>query len=232
MSLPYGLDLNNQINVDKSALKVSVAVDTLSTHDSLALNERAENWLKAHAPHVKSGEGSGTALMFTHLGKRNIESMLLGTGVALGMIALLLLLMLRSWKLGIISLIPNVAPLLMGFGLWGLCVGQIGLSLSVVSSMTLGVIIDDTVHFLVKYQRATRAGQSAVDAIRNAQREVGVPTIITTLVLVTGFLVLSRSHFAVNASMGLLTAVVIIFAWITDLFFLAPCLLLLDGKRR
>ena len=232
MSLPYGLDLNNQINVDKSALKISVAVNTISTRESLALNARAEGWIKAHASHIKSGVGSGTALMFTHLGKRNIESMLVGSAVALVLISVLLLCMLRSWKLGLISLIPNLAPLVMGFGVWGLCVGQVGLSLSVVSSMTLGVIIDDTVHFLVKYQRAMKAGViTAAEAIRQTHREVGPATLVTTLVLVTGFLILSRSHFEINAGMGLLTAIVIAFAWVADLFFLAPCLLLLDRRR-
>lgn len=231
MSLPYGLDLNNQINVDKSAVKISVGLNTLSSKESLAFNAAAETWLSDHAPHVKSGRGSGTALMFAHLGLRNSEAMLTGTLVALVLISALLLFMLRSFKFGVLSLIPNLLPLAAGFGLWGLCVGQVGLSLSVVASMSLGIIVDDTVHFLVKYQRARRLGNSGPDAIRYAFSEVAYAMLVTTTVLVAGFLTLALSHFELNAGMGLLTAIVIFLAMPIDLFFLAPCLLIFEAPR-
>jgi uncharacterized protein len=232
MSLPYGLDLNNQINIDKSAVKISVGVNTLSSSESLALNAAAEAWLRDHAPHIKSGTGSGTALMFAHLGQRNSRSMLIGTVVALGLISAVLLLTLRSIKLGVFSLIPNFLPLAAGFGLWGLLVGKVGLSLSVVASMSLGIIVDDTVHFLVKYQRARQAGETAADSIRYAFSEVAYAMMVTTAVLIAGFLTLSISHFELNSNMGLLTATVIFLAMLFDLFFLAPCLLMWEQRHR
>jgi uncharacterized protein len=231
LSLPYGLDLNNQINVDKSAVKISVGVNTLSSQQSLAFNAKAENWLHDHASQIKFGRGSGTALMFAHLGKRNIESMLTGTVVALVLISVILLLMLRSFKLGMLSLVPNLLPLAAGFGLWGLFVGQVGLSLSVVASMSLGIIVDDTVHFLVKYQRARENGEHAPNAIRYAFDEVAYAMFVTTSVLVAGFLCLAASHFELNAGMGLLTAIVLLLAMLIDLLFLAPCLLMFETKR-
>ncbi|MSR13188.1 MAG: hypothetical protein EXR86_01185 [Gammaproteobacteria bacterium] len=231
MSLPYGLDLNNQINVDKSAVKISVGVNTLSSLESLRFNAAAEGWLRDNAPHVKSATGFGTALMFAHLGRRNTESMLIGTAVALVLISAVLLVMLRSVKLGVLSLIPNLLPLAAGFGLWGLFVGQVGLSLSVVASMLLGIIVDDTVHFLVKYQRARNAGDLAPVAIRYAFNEVAYAMMVTTAVLVCGFLILSMSHFELNAGMGLLTAIVILLAMVIDLVFLAPCLLMFETRQ-
>lgn len=231
LSLPYGLDLNNQINVDKSSTRVGVSTRTLSSKDVIALNARAEAWLAANAPTVKSGIGTGTSLMFADIGKRNINSMLLGTVVALVLISFLLLFMLRSVKLGLVSLIPNLLPLAMGFGLWGIIDGQIGLSLSVVTSMTLGIIIDDTVHFLSKYQRARRMlGCDPADAVRYAFRSVGRAMLVTSIVLVTGFMVLTLSHFELNAGMGLLTAIVISLALLADLMFLSPFLLLIEEK--
>ncbi len=232
MSLPYGLDLNNQINVDKSAVKVSVAMRTLSSKASIEFNDKAEAWVRANARSVTRVEGSGSALMFSRLGMRNIHSMLVGTVVALLLISGVLLFMLRSVKLGILSLIPNLVPLAMGFGLWGLFVGEVGLSLSVVASMALGIIIDDTVHFLVKYQRGrTVQGYSVEDAVRYAFRVNGRAMIVTTISLVAGFLVLTLSNFELNSSMGLLTAVVIGLALLADFFLLAPLLLLIDGRR-
>ncbi len=231
MSLPYGLDLNNQVNIDKSALKIVVAVRTLSSAQAIAFNERAEQWLREHAPAVKSGYGTGTIMMFSHIGERNIRSMLAGTAVALVLISCLLLFMLRSVRLGCVSLVPNLLPSAMGFGLWGLIDGEIGLSLSVVASMTLGIIIDDTVHFLVKYRRARLAlGESPENSLRYAFRSVGRAMLVTSLVLVAGFLVLSTSHFELNAGMGLLTAIVIALAVVADLLLLGPLLLAIEEK--
>ena len=87
MSLPYGLDLNNQINVEKSAIRFTATLQTMSTNDLLALDQRASEWLEKNAPHISDAnhgkQGSGTSMMFAHIGKRNIVSMLMGTTVAL-----------------------------------------------------------------------------------------------------------------------------------------------------
>jgi len=128
-------------------------------------------------------------------------------------------------------MIPNLVPAAMGFGLWGLLVGEIGLSLSIVAGMTLGIVVDDTVHFLSKYLRARREnGLSSPDAVRYAFRRVGMALTTTSIVLVVGFLVLSLSSFQLNAGMGLLTAIVIVFALAADFLFLPPLLMKLEGK--
>lgn len=229
MSLPYGLDLNNQIDVDKSALKLSVAVRTLSSGDAIAFNERAETWLREHAPRIHDGYGTGTLMMFSHIGERNIRSMLGGSVLALVLISGVLLLSLRSFGLGLLSLVPNLLPIALGFGLWGLIDGEITLSLSVVASMTLGIVVDDTVHFLVKYRHARRAMHAnPADALRHAYAACGRAMLVTSCVLVAGFLVLATSHFELNAGMGLLTAIVIVFAAIADLLLLGPLLLMLE----
>ena len=127
-------------------------------------------------------------MMFAHIGKRNIISMLYATTLALVLISLVLIVALRSIKIGLISLIPNLAPAAMGFGLWGYMVGEIGLSLSIVSTMTLGIVVDDTVHFLSKYLRARREKHlSPEDAVRYAFATVGRALLITSVVLVAGF---------------------------------------------
>ena len=231
MSLPYGLDLNNQINVDKSALRLTVTLETLSTNEVLALNDAAEAWLRENAPTIQGGEGTGPNMMFANIGRRNSGSMLMGTALALVLISAILVLALRSVKIGLISLIPNLAPAAMGFGLWGIFVGQVGLSLSVVTSMTLGIVIDDTVHFLSKYLRARREqGLSSTESVHYAFKTVGRALITTTIVLVGGFLVLATSAFYLNSSMGLLTAVIIVLAILADFLFLPPLLMKTEGE--
>jgi predicted RND superfamily exporter protein len=139
---------------------------------------------------------------------------------------------LRSVRFGFISLIPNLVPAAMGFGLWFFIDGQVGLALSVVAGMTLGIVVDDTVHFLSKYLRARRIKhQESEAAVRYAFASVGHALWITTLVLVAGFLVLAQSSFKLNADMGLLTAITILIALIIDFLFLPPLLMLFDKKK-
>ena len=170
-------------------------------------------------------------MMFAHIGKRNIVSMILGTTLALIGISFILIVALRSVKIGLLSMIPNLVPAAMGFGLWGLLVGQVGLSLSIVAGMTLGIVVDDTVHFLSKYLRARREkGLDSEAAVRYAFRNVGMALFTTSVVLVVGFMVLSLSSFELNSGMGLLTAIVITFALLADFLLLPPILMLCDRK--
>ncbi|VAW94842.1 Predicted exporter of the RND superfamily [hydrothermal vent metagenome] len=233
MSLPRGLDLNNQINIDKSATRFTVTLKTMSSNDIITLTNAADEWLKKNAPAIKVANASGPTVMFANIGSRNIRSMLLGTTVALVLISLILIFALRSVKIGLISMIPNLVPAAMGFGLWGLLVGEVGLALSVVTTMTLGIVVDDTVHFLSKYLRARREKNlSSPDAVRYAFKTVGMALITTSIILVFGFLVLSMSNFELNSSMGLLTSIVIVFALLADLLFLPPLLMKIEGARK
>lgn len=228
MSLPYGLDLNNQIDISKSATKMTVFLESLSSNELLAMEDRAQQWLSENAPHMQSG-GASPSVMFAYIGQRNIRSMLTGTSIALVLISLILIFALRSLKIGLISLIPNMAPAAMGFGLWGLLYGQVGLGLSIVAGLTLGIVVDDTVHFLSKYLRARREqGMNPEDAVRYAFNTVGVALLVTTIVLVAGFLVLAQSAFKLNSDMGLLTSITIAFALLADFLFLPPLLMKID----
>lgn len=232
MSLPYGLDLNNQINVDKSATKLDVTLKSVSSNGVIALEARAQQWLKENAPPSMQVNGASPAIMFSHIGARNIRSMLGGTTVALLLISFILVFALRSLRIGLISIIPNLVPAGMAFGLWGLLVGQVGLALSVVTGMTLGIVVDDTVHFLSKYLRARREkGLSPADAVRYAFHTVGTALWTTSAVLIAGFLVLTGSPFELNSGMGLLTAITIGLALVADFLLLPTLLMTLDKKE-
>ena len=231
MSLPYGLDLNNQIDVSKSATKIAVTLDTLSSNELLQFEETTELWLKQNMPEIKAG-ASGPTLMFAHIGKRNIHSMLIGTTVALILISMVLIFFMKSLKYGLISLIPNLLPAACAFGLWALYSGQVGLALSVVTGMTLGIVVDDTVHFLSKYIRARREkNMNAEEAVRYAFNSVGIALLVTSIVLVAGFMILAQSHFVLNSEMGLVTSTVIALALALDFMLLPPLLMKIDGDK-
>lgn len=230
MSLPYGLDLNNQINVDKSSIKMVLTVANLGSVELVDLENRIYQWFAEHAPQYQV-VASSPSLMFAHIGETNMASMLSTLPITLVLISALLIFALRSVRLGLISLMPNIAPAVIGFGLWALISGEINLGLSVVVTLTLGIVVDDAVHFLSKYQRARREGQTAEQAVRYAFHTVGRALWITTVVLVAGFSVLAMSSFRLNADMGQLSAIVIFIALVVDFLFLPTLLMLFDKKR-
>ncbi|MBQ0783376.1 MAG: MMPL family transporter [Amphritea sp.] len=231
MSLPYGLDLNNQLNVDKSSTRLVGTFNNMTSNELVLLETRIQNWFIDNAPGLEA-QITGPNLMFAHISQRNIVSMLSGIAMALVLISLLLGFALRSVRFGFISLIPNLAPAAMGFGMWYLIDGQVGLGLSVVAGMTLGIVVDDTVHFLSKYLHARRERNAdSVAAVQYAFGSVGRALWITTFVLVAGFMVLAQSSFKINADMGFLTALTILIALIVDFLFLPPLLMKLDGVK-
>lgn len=229
MSLPYGLSLSNQLNIDKSAVKLTLTLKQMGSHEIVEVEQRIRDWVATNWPGA-SADIASVPMMFAHIGERNMASMLLGTSVAAILISVLLIFALKDLRLGLISLIPNLAPAGIGFGLWALYNGNINLGLSVVTSMCLGIVVDDTVHFLSKYQYSRRQGNNAEDAIRYAFSSVGRALWITTLVLFVGFMVLTLSAFTLNSYLGLLTAVIILLALVVDFLFLPVFLLLLDKR--
>ncbi len=230
MSLPFGLDLNNQLDLDKSSTKVSAALINLGSKELTAFEADAVAWFNAQYPQYKI-EASSTALMFAHIGERNMASMMQSLPMAMLLISALLMISLRSVRLGLISLLPNMVPALLGFGLWYFYSGEINLGLSIVASMSLGIIVDDTVHFLAKYQAARKEGLDAEAAVRYAFHSVGWALVITTVVLVIGFSVLLLSDFRLNSDMGMLTGIIILLALIIDFLFLPAVLLRFDSKQ-
>ena len=232
LSLPLGLDLNSTIDVGKSATRVSASVVDMSSAEMRDLNARAEAWLAENAPALQT-QGTGLSLMFSFISERNIEAMLFGSLLALVLISFVLIVALRSVKVGLVSLVPNLFPAAMAFGLWGYLVGEVGLAIAFAAAVTLGIVVDDTVHFLSKYLRARREeGMDPVAATRYAFKTVGMALWVTSTCLVAGFLVMATSGFKVNADLALLSAVTISFALAADFLFLPPLLMKLEGRRR
>ncbi|HIE64415.1 MAG: MMPL family transporter [Nitrospira sp.] len=232
MSLPYGLDLNNQINVRKSATRFSVTLESVTTNEMLELEERAQQWLRENAIPSMQVPGASTTIMFSHISERNTNNMMFGTALALVLISGILIFSLRDMKIGIMSLIPNLVPAGMAFGLWGLMVGEIGMGTSIVVGMSLGIVVDDTVHFLSKYIRAKREhGMNSQDAVRYAFHNVGTALWVTSLILAAGFSVLTFSGFLMNSQMGLLTAITIAFALAADFLLLPPLLMIMERNK-
>ncbi|MYK39028.1 MAG: MMPL family transporter [Gemmatimonadetes bacterium] len=229
LSLPFGSDLNDRIDVAKSATRLVVTTKNAWSRDIRELDERAQIWLRANVP-AFAQEASGLSVVFAHLSLRNINSMLRGTITAMALISFILIWIFKSVRVGLLSLLPNFIPAIMSFGLWGYLVGHVGIASSVVIAVVFGIVVDDTVHFLSKYLKARREGLPAPEAVRSAFHMVGHALWTTTAVLSVGFLVFATSGFEVSWALGLLVTITIIFALVAD-FLLLPTLLIAIDRR-
>ncbi len=242
LSLGYGMDLTDQIDIDRSAMRVSVYIAEATTAEMREITLAAADWLEANAPTISAAWAeehpelaqvtpTGVSHVFNVISHRDVRAMLTGTALALVLISGVIMIALRDVRIGLISLLPNLLPAAMGFGLWGYGVGGVTLAIAVVVAGTLGIVVDDTVHFLSKYARARRRGMSAEDAVRYAFSTVGMALLVTTVGLFAGFAVLAQSGFAVNGDLAKLTAITIVLALAADFFLLPALLIWLDTQR-
>ena len=230
LSLGYGMDLTDQINIDRSAIRITAYVPRTTTASMIALDGRIQDWFAENAPELTSPV-TGQTHVYTMISARDVPAMLQGTLLALVFISFIILLVLRDFRLGLISLVPNLVPAAMAFGLWGYSVGTVTLAVSIVVAMTLGIVVDDTVHFMLKYAEAKKKGQTAENAVRYAFKSVGMALTVTSLGLVLGFIILGMSGFAVNRDLARLTAITLSFALVVDFLFLPPLLIWMDKMK-
>ena len=228
MSQQYGQDLSTQLTIDHSALLMTVLLRNLNNEALIALQERADQWLQEQAPELQT-PATGRAVMLAHLGQHIIHSMMGGAVIALVLMTLMLCIGLGSVKYGLISLIPNTMPALVVYGFWGLFIGEINMAAAVTFTISLGIVVDDTVHFLSKYQRAQKRGDSTEDSIRYAFSTAGTAMLTTTCVLVGSMLILGQSSFGINSTIAMMMVPILTTALVLD-FTLLPALLLMLNR--
>ena len=233
LSLPFGLDLNNQINIDKSSTRLSVVIKDMTLKAQESYHLRVEDWVASNNLQDMVASPTGVSKIFASLSFRNIVEMLTGNVIAVITIGAMMVFTLRSFSIGLISVITNAVPALITFGLWAIFVGHIGLAAAVIGAASLGIVVDDSVHFLTKYLRGRRdKNLSKEDSIRYAFAEVGEAIVFTSIIVGAGFALIAFSTFQINAQLGLLTAITVLVAMLFD-FLVLPAILLLggDGSR-
>jgi predicted RND superfamily exporter protein len=234
MSLPFGSDLKNQLSADKQLSRLSVNLADVSTAAMADLQARAQAWAEANTPLIAaSATGTGTSLLFAHIGNRNIHEMLKGVFTGMFVVWLIFLIAFRSASLSFIGTIANFAPSLATLGAWALLNGEVGMAVATVASITFGVVVDDTIHMLTAYSRLRREhGRNAYDAVRESFEIVGPGMIAMTLALSAGFACLAFSGFQINAWMGMMAALTILIAVLFDLLFIPAALLTFQSSPR
>lgn len=235
LSLPYGLDLNDRVDINRQKTRVTATTKDISTEKTKAFIEKAKSWfaVNTESPNLNAYqlEVAGSKTLFAYVAERNIDAMFESAIYLVLAIFIILSIAFRSISIGFVSIFANAIPLLATFGAWALLVGVVGFSVAAVGAVAVGLIVDFTVHFLSKYLRAKNLEGKTVEAsIRYAFSTAGNAIFVTTIVLAAGFAVLITSTFKLNADLGLLTALAVIFAMLVNLLLL-PAGLLLTQKN-
>ncbi|ABC29294.1 predicted exporters of the RND superfamily [Hahella chejuensis KCTC 2396] len=229
-NLPFGQEINNEINIAKSSTRMIATIASSSSSEIIHLVDRTHQWLQDNVQSFQS-RGVSVLVMFSYMIERLADNMIINAALATVLIGLVLTLTLGSVRLGLISMAPNLAPILVAFGFWSLFGGSLDFAAVLIFAMTLGVVVDDTVHFISKYLRLTRdQGMSPNEAVVETFRSIGPALLISTVVLSVGFLAFSLSHFHMNVTLGIMSSLTFLIALIFD-FIMLPLLLLAFGPK-
>lgn len=223
LSLPVGQDMNQMLDIDRTATQLVVVLRDADGQDIARFADAAETWLQTNEPMIAT-DAVGVGVAFSKLTQRNNRAMIYGMLTVMVLVSVLMIVTLRDLKLGLVSLVPNVLPAILGFGIWGWWIGDVNLGSTVVTTMTFGIVVDDTVHILMHYQRHRKTGMTRSEALQLTFRTVGTALMVTSIAICSGFVVMIQSGFAINQHLGGLTALIIILALITDLILLPAIL--------
>ncbi|MDA0700948.1 MAG: efflux RND transporter permease subunit, partial [Bacteroidetes bacterium] len=172
---------------------------------------------------------TGKAFVFEKGTKYLVNNLLLSLSLAILLIALFMAWMFKNFKMILISLIPNLLPLLITAGIMGFVGVSIKPSTILVFSIAFGISVDDTIHFLAKYRQELIANQWKIKkSVYAALRETGVSMFYTSIVLFFGFSVFVISEFGGTIALGALVSVTLLFAMLANLLLLPSLLLSLE----
>ncbi|OFZ26804.1 MAG: hypothetical protein A2381_06595 [Bdellovibrionales bacterium RIFOXYB1_FULL_37_110] len=228
MGLPSGVGLNHWSSLDNRYMRVMVVWTLIGSKASIQeINRIQANFERFGLTGHVAGTTALVAGMDGYIVSTFVSSMLM----AILLVSILMAIFFKSIKLGILSMIPNVMPPLIGAGFMTLAGIHIDVGTILITSVCLGIAVDDTIYFLANYNRLTRSGISSYDAVFDIFQNTGSALIWTTVTLVVGFGCFLFGSFIPNVHFGVMTAIILGFALILDLV-LTPAILLLKDNRK
>ena len=228
-SLRAGMELNNRVNADESSTLVDVRFQNKSSGWTLDWATALEDWAAQNLTKVKLTI-TGKTWLFANMLKEIAAGFFENVGSAVLLISVLMLFLAGSLRLGIAACIANILPLATTVGMLSLVGTTLDLSIMVSCCVAMGIIVDDTIHFVTKYRRLRAKGESHDDAIIGTVLEAGKAMIFTTIVLVAGVGLFIFTDFATNRNFGITVSIMLTVGVLFDLFMLPPLIKLLDKQ--
>ncbi|WP_242918958.1 efflux RND transporter permease subunit [Pontibacter liquoris] len=219
-------ELRAVVTPDALQGRLSGKMSDIGSAAASALNDSLNAFIKQHInPTYLQTRLTGSALLLDRNNEYVVTNMLQGLMIAFLVIATIVGLIYRSLRMVVLSLIPNIIPLLMIGGIMGFLHINMTVSMSIIFTIAFGIAVDDTIHFLSKLRLELRAGKSLPYAVKRTFISTGKAIIITSCILVAGFLTLIFSTFDATFYVGLFVSLTLFFAVIGDLYLL-PVLIL------
>lgn len=204
---------------DGAAARLPVRIrGTTTSVDLLRIVGEVDEWARRELDPRLAVHTTGVVKLFALKNHALVRSLFKSFGLSFVLIALALGVLFRSAKVVLCAMIPNVLPIVLGFGLMGWLDVPLNASTVMIASVGIGIAVDDTVHFLLRYRRERRADRSAASAVRRTYLGTGRAIVYSTLGLAAGFSILILSDFRLNREFGLLNAFIMVAALMADLF--------------
>ena len=224
--------LNNFVDSTGQYARITTFMKDVGTDKMNDIQERLQQVVKKEFPEERYNVSfTGKALVFLKGTNYLISNLVFSLSLAIFLIALFMAWMFRSFKMILISIIPNMLPLLITAGLMGFFGIPIKPSTILVFSIAFGISVDDTIHFLAKYRQELMANNWKIRrSVYAALRETGVSMFYTSIVLFFGFLVFTVSSFGGTIALGGLVSITLLFAMVSNLLLLPSLLLTFEDK--
>ena len=229
LSLPQGMEINDKMDIDERLLRVSASMNLVETSKDLEMIAWIEDWWKK-TPY--SAVVNGQTVMFAHMQHDVTATLIESITLAVISISLVMLLIFRNWRMLPLFIVPNVLPIALVVGVMGWLHIDIDMGVAIAGAIIIGVAVDDTIHFMVKYIEARKRGDNLENAMKYVMSYAGSAIIFTTIVLSLAFLVFVFSDFNPNYHFGIVTASALIIAVIVDLVALPALLILIDDRKK
>ncbi|APY01402.1 efflux RND transporter permease subunit [Lacinutrix venerupis] len=222
--------LNNFVDSTGQYARITTFMKDIGTDKMERIEENLLNKINNVFPEERYNVSiTGKALVFQKGTKYLVNNLALSLSLAIFLISLFMAYMFRSFRMIIVSLIPNLLPLVVTAGLMGYIGVPIKPSTILVFSIAFGISVDDTIHFLAKYRQELQANNWKIKkSVYAALRETGVSMFYTSIVLFFGFSVFTISSFGGTVALGALVSVTLLFAMLSNLLLLPSLLLSLE----
>lgn len=217
-------EVRHELNADRSRLTITAQTRLSGSQEVDGFVAQVERYAAAHLPPDVTVHATGTVVLLNRSADALAWSQVIGDGQVLLILLALMSLLLRSLRLGLLSMVPNVVPIVLLLGIMGWAGIDLNICTSTIASISIGIAVDDTIHYMLGFHDALRAGASREEAILSTLRGVGRPILIAATALCAGFLIVCLSNFQPVRHFGLLCSVTMVIAVFTELFLL-PALL-------
>jgi len=221
LSVPPGKSLNDLVSIDQRSMRLSVLWTVQDSVNGVKIMESIEKKAKEIGLNIFI---TGKVALTQRMVNSVISIFLKSLSLSLFIITVILFIVFRSFKIGLISIIPNIVPIVFNFGILAMIGQTVDFTTAIVSSVCLGIAVDDTIHFLMHFKNKTDEGMSNNDALNDIFSKTAGSLTLTTLILMVGFGSFLLADFIPNKNFGVLSSVVLGVALITDLILLPAIL--------